>query len=104
MKTRLTVLALACFLLIGLSACRVTQTEEGEMPEIDVDVKEGNLPKYDVDGPDVDLEGKETTVTVPDVDIDVEGKEVGVTVPDIDVTLPGEPGYEDDDNMPEDDN
>ena len=52
---------------VGMTACSVEQTEEGEMP--DVEVEEGNLPEYDVDGPDVDVGLDTTQVTVPDVDI-----------------------------------
>ena len=34
-----------------------------------VNVEGGKVPKYDVDAPDVKVEEKKTTVTVPDVDI-----------------------------------
>ncbi|HUO82463.1 MAG TPA: hypothetical protein VM616_06350 [Gammaproteobacteria bacterium] len=68
MKTQrnLALLAAATFLVWG---CDVDQTEEGEMP--DVDVQGGNLPKYDIEGPDVDIGTREETVTVPDIDIDM---------------------------------
>ncbi len=54
---------------IGLAACDVEKTQEGEMPE--VEVEGGQIPKYDVDAPDVDVKMKEKDVTikVPDVDI-----------------------------------
>lgn len=86
-------------LILPLAACEVTQTEEGEMPDVDVSVEGGNLPKYDVDGPDIDVGTKEATATVPDVDVDVDvgSKEVSVTVPDIDIKTPDDPDYEDDD-------
>ena len=54
---------------VGMAACDVDQTEEGEAPE--VEVEEGQLPSYDVDAPDVDV--TEDTVTVPDIDINDEG-------------------------------
>ena len=54
----------------ALSACDVDQTEEGEMPE--VEVEGGNLPEYDVDAPEVDVDTGTTTVEVPTVDVDVE--------------------------------
>lgn len=92
---KLSMLALSALLILPLAACQVTQTEEGEMPE--VKVEEGKLPEYDVDGPDIDVGTKETEVTVPDVDISVEGKKKKVTVPDIDVKTPDDPDYEDDD-------
>ncbi|MBI1404010.1 MAG: hypothetical protein GC147_12455 [Porphyrobacter sp.] len=59
---------------LGLAACDVDQTEDGEMPE--VDVKGGNMPEYDVETADVDVGTKEKTVEVPDVDVtmpDAEG-------------------------------
>ena len=52
---------------LGLAGCDVEKTEEGKMP--DVEVEGGKLPKYDVDTPDVDVGTKEKTVTVPDVDV-----------------------------------
>ena len=54
-------------LALGLTACSVEQTEEGELP--DVDVEGGNMPEYDVDAPDVDVEMEEKTITVPDIDV-----------------------------------
>ena len=57
--------------LLGLTACDVDKTQEGEMPSVDVDVDGGKLPKYDVDGPDVSVDTKEVEITVPDVDIDL---------------------------------
>lgn len=73
-------------LLSSLSACDVEKTQEGEMPDVDVDVKEGQMPKYDVDAPDVDVSTQEKKVKVPDVDVDMEEKTV--TVPDVDVDMP----------------
>ncbi len=57
--------------LFALAACDVDQTEEGDMPE--VDVEGGNLPEYDVEGPDVDVDTGTETVEVPTVDVDVDG-------------------------------
>lgn len=37
----------AAGLALALGACDVQQTEEGELPE--VEVKGGNMPEYDVD-------------------------------------------------------
>lgn len=52
---------------LAFAACDVEQTQEGEMP--DVDVEEGQMPEFDVEGPDVDI--GEDTVVVPTVDVDV---------------------------------
>lgn len=64
---------------LGLAACDVEQTEEGEMPE----VEGGNMPEYDVDTADVDASfGTEEvevpdTVEVPTMDVDVEPADAG---------------------------
>jgi hypothetical protein len=61
-------------LAISLAACDVDQTQEGEMPE--VEVTGGQMPEYDVETADVDVGTEEKTVEVPDVDItmpDAEG-------------------------------
>ncbi len=64
---RKSIFFLAPALAFGFAACSVEQTEEGDMPE--VDVQEGQLPEYDVDAADVDVGLDTTTVTVPDVDV-----------------------------------
>lgn len=60
--TILTVPAVA----FAFAACDVDQTQEGDMP--DVDVEGGQLPEFEVDGPDVDV--GEDTVVVPTIDVD----------------------------------
>ncbi len=54
-------------LAFSLAACTAEQTEEGELP--DVDVQGGQLPEYDVDAADVDVGTDTTTVVVPDIDV-----------------------------------
>lgn len=70
--------ALIAVATLGLAACDVDQTEEGSLPDVDVDADGGNLPEYDVEGPEV--ETGTTTVEVPTVDIegpdDAEGEPV----------------------------
>lgn len=61
-------LAAATILTFGLTACDVEQTEEGDMPE--VQVEGGELPEYDVDTADVDVTTEERTVEVPVVDVE----------------------------------
>lgn len=56
-------------LVIGTTGCRVTQTEEGEMPDVDVKVEDGKVPEYDVDAADVDVKTETKTIEVPDVDV-----------------------------------
>ena len=61
-----TAMAAATF---GLAACDVDQTEEAELPE--VDVEGGNMPEFDVETADVEVGSKEVTVDVPTVDVDM---------------------------------
>lgn len=73
MKTRkFLTLAFAPLFALGLAACDVDQTEEGDLP--DVDVEGGQVPEYDVDAADVDVGTDTTTVVTPDVDIQNEGE------------------------------
>lgn len=60
-------------LAMGLAACDVDQTQEGEMPE--VQVEGGQMPEYDVETAEVEVGTKEETIEVPDVE---------VTMPDAD--------------------
>lgn len=53
------------------TGCRVRQTEEGEMPDVDVQAEGGKLPEYDVDAADVDIKTEERTVKVPDIDVNM---------------------------------
>lgn len=53
---------------MGLAACDVEQTEEGEMPE--VNVEGGNLPEYDVDAAEVTVGTEERTVDVPVIGVE----------------------------------
>ncbi len=66
MRTRILALLAAPALAFGIAACDIDQTEEGELPT--VDVEGGNLPEYDIDAPDVDI--NRDTVTVPTIEID----------------------------------
>ena len=65
-------LAVAPLFVVGVAACDVNQTEEGDMP--DVEVEGGQVPEYDVDAADVDVGTDTTTVEVPDVDVQGEGE------------------------------
>jgi hypothetical protein len=58
---------MVALLAVPLVGCNVRQTEEGELP--DVEVKGGELPEYDVSTADVDVKTKETTIEVPTVDV-----------------------------------
>ena len=67
MKTIVKVTAvLTC---LGLSACDVDKTQEGEAPEVEINADAGQLPRYDVDGPEVNVGTENVVVQVPDVDV-----------------------------------
>ena len=64
------------FLVVGaavflLGACEVNQVDEGELPNIDVEVEGGEMPEYDVEGPEIDVRSRTDTVIVetPEVEI-----------------------------------
>jgi hypothetical protein len=57
-------LAAAAF-AIGLAACNVEKTREGEAPE--VEVNPGRLPEYEVNAPDIDIVKDTHKVVVPKV-------------------------------------
>ena len=63
---------------LGLAACDIDQTEEAELPE--VDVEGGNMPEFDVETADVDVCTEEVTVEVPDVDVEMPGDAEGEPV------------------------
>lgn len=68
MKNRkLLALAIAPLFALGVAACDVDQTKEGDMP--DVDVQGGEVPEYDVQPADVDVGTDTTQVVTPDVDV-----------------------------------
>ncbi len=86
-KKLLTILSLGGF-AFAVTACDVDQTEEGEMPE--VQVEEGNMPEYDVETADVEADMEEEEVLTPEVGLEEET----IQVPDVDVEMPDE-GAED---------
>lgn len=87
--SKLLIGTIACLSLI---ACEVEQTQEGEMPDVDISVESGQMPAYDVDVMDVDVSLTEKTVQVPKIVVVME--EVDVQVPVVDVTMPGKTNEE----------
>lgn len=65
---------LMALLSVLATGCRVRQTEEGEMPDVDVSAEGGKVPEYDVDAADVDVTTEKREVTVPDVDVTMPGE------------------------------
>ena len=73
MKTRKFLsLLVAPLFAFGLAACDVDQTEEGSLP--DVDVEGGQVPEYDVDAADVDVGADTNQVITPDINVQNEGE------------------------------
>jgi hypothetical protein len=57
---------------VGIAACDVDQTQEGDLP--DVDVEGGQIPEYDVDAADVDVGTDTSTIVTPDIDVQNDGE------------------------------
>lgn len=86
LKTTLA-LAIVSFGAIGLSACDVRKTQEGNVsvPKYEVEKKASGdvtLPKYDVTTPDVKVGSTEKSITVPKI----ESQEKKIEVPTVTVT------------------
>lgn len=80
-------LAIVSISALGLSACDVKKTQEGNVtvPKYEVEKKQSGdvtLPKYDVTTPDVKVGSAEKNVTVPTV----KTEERTITVPTVTVT------------------
>lgn len=72
---------------LGLTACDVKKTQEGNVtvPKYEVEkTQEGSvtLPKYDVTAPSVDVTTTEKTITVPTI----KAEEKTIELPKVDVT------------------
>ena len=58
-------------LMFALSGCKVEQTEEGKLPDVEVTADGGNLPKYDVETPEVSVGTKTVEVEVPTATVEM---------------------------------
>jgi hypothetical protein len=67
MKKTIIAAALAGVGALGLTACDVQKTQNGQMPE--VNVSGGQLPEYNVTGPDVNVGTENKVIQVPTVDV-----------------------------------
>ncbi len=74
----------AALLTVSMTGCKVTKTQDGQMPEVEVSTKGGQLPKYDVKTPTVQVGSEKKDVDVPTVK--TEKKEI--KVPTVDVKPP----------------
>ena len=57
--------------LFALSGCKVEQTEEGKLPDVEVKAEGGELPKYEVETPEVDVGTKTVEVQVPTATVEM---------------------------------
>lgn len=69
MRNTLALILASCSLAIA--GCDVDQTQEGELPDVDVNASGGEMPEYNVEGPDVDVGTENTVVETPTVDVDI---------------------------------
>jgi hypothetical protein len=84
-KAVLPFLLSAALLTVSATGCKVTKTQDGKLPE--VDVKGGQVPKYDVKGPTVEVGTTTKQVTVP-TDVTVQTKKKDIKLPAVSVTPP----------------
>lgn len=68
-KTVATAFAMTGVLL--LSACKVDKTQDGEMPQVDVQTKGGQLPAYDVQTAKVKVGTETKTIEVPTATVEM---------------------------------
>ena len=85
-KAALPLLLSAALLSVSTTGCKVRQTQEGKMPDVDVKVKGGQAPKYDVDTAKVSVSTEKRDVNVPKVNVSTEKREV--EVPKVNVKPP----------------
>ena len=67
MRKNILAVLMAPVMAFSLAACTVDQTEEGELP--DVDVEGGALPEAEIRPADVDVSTDSVTIPVPDIDV-----------------------------------
>jgi hypothetical protein len=56
---------------LALAACDVDQTQNAQLPDVDLNVSGGQAPEFNVTGPEVNVGMENKTVQVPDVDVNV---------------------------------
>jgi hypothetical protein len=83
-KAALPFLLSTALLAVTATGCKVSKTQDGKMPDVEVSTKGGQLPKYDVKTPTVAVSSEKRDVTVPTVK--TEKREV--KVPTVDVKPP----------------
>jgi len=79
---------LVVIIYFGFILVDVDQTEDGSLPDVNVDVESGSLPEYDAEVGEINVGEEEVEVEVPDVEITTETETM--TVPTLDVVTPDE--------------
>lgn len=72
------------------TSCDVNQTQDAELPDVDIDVDAGQLPEFDVDWADVNVGTTTKTIMVPKVKVVMEEEEIEVPYVDVDMPNSGE--------------
>jgi hypothetical protein len=67
MTSKLITLFCVAVLVVPFAGCRVEQTQEGELPE--VEVEGGQLPEYEVDAAEVEIGTETREIEVPTIDV-----------------------------------
>lgn len=81
MNSRTALLAMLIGSSLVIAGCDVDKTQEGEMPEVNVQTEAGQLPAYEVETADVDIGTRQETITVPEVDITMPDEQRAERVP-----------------------
>ncbi|MEL6957963.1 MAG: hypothetical protein AAGL89_03300 [Pseudomonadota bacterium] len=66
----------------------IDQTQEAQLPDVNVTVEGGQMPEFDADVGSIEIGTEETTVSVPEIEVTME--ETTVDVPFIDINAPEE--------------
>lgn len=80
------IVAVVVVVAVGIGAyyfVDIDQTQQGSLPDVNVDVEGGELPEYDVETGNIELDTTQETIEVPDVDIRT--TEQTIEVPTIEV-------------------
>lgn len=67
MTSKLITLFCLAVLVVPFAGCRVEQTQEGELPE--VEVEGGQLPEYEIEAAEVEIGTETREIEVPTIDI-----------------------------------
>jgi hypothetical protein len=61
----------ATAMVLALGGCKVDQTQEAKLPDVEVKAEGGQLPKYEVETPEVEVGTKTVEVEVPTATVEM---------------------------------